>query len=332
MYTSIFCYLTAFAIVATAQSSAPDFDGPYSPWAATLVILASWGWMRLKFRAIARSVASSPSVAAYWRPRFQGLTQRFQVWLLAPFALLLFTTPYLSSFSAGPANESDLLSTLAGLAPYLAFQLLLWWEAYGLKKLLLGEDASRLAFLATNAKMEFSMIGPWMIVALLGDALRLAFPSLYEAIESNSLAAFVYPLVFLLVAAIFLPVAVTKLWGAKPIPEGAERERLKAVSEKMGLKVREIMLWTLMGGRAMTAGIIGLVPRFRYLLVTPALLEALDEDEVAGVVAHEAGHVKHRHLWFYIIFFTGLFASAISLLYDAVSLAAIWGQMAHPET
>jgi tetratricopeptide (TPR) repeat protein len=54
-----------------------------------------------------------------------------------------------------------------------------------------------------------------------------------------------------------------------------------------------------------TAGVMGLVARFRYILVTDALLSILTPDEVDQVIAHEIGHVKHKHLILYLLFFIG---------------------------
>ena len=50
---------------------------------------------------------------------------------------------------------------------------------------------------------------------------------------------------------------------------------------------------------------MGFVKQFRYLLVTRSLLSALDPAEIEAVVAHEIGHVRKKHLLFYLMFFAG---------------------------
>lgn len=65
------------------------------------------------------------------------------------------------------------------------------------------------------------------------------------------------------------------------------------------------MLWPLFEGQAVTAGIMGLVRRFRYLLITPALLNNLTRLEVDAVMAHECGHVKRYHLQLYVFLLLG---------------------------
>jgi predicted Zn-dependent protease len=66
-----------------------------------------------------------------------------------------------------------------------------------------------------------------------------------------------------------------------------------------------ILYWPIFGGKMLTAGVMGLVRRFRYILVTPALLQLLEPDEIDAVIAHEIGHIKKKHLVFYLFFFVG---------------------------
>ena len=120
-------------------------------------------------------------------------------------------------------------------------------------------------------------------------------------------------LVFVACLALFFPVLVKHWWGCAPLKPGRERRVAETVLEHTKVEVGGILTWPLMGGRLLTAGILGLLPRLRYLLITPALAEALDNRELAAVVAHEAGHVVHRHLWFYLMFFAGLFLAAYAL-------------------
>jgi tetratricopeptide (TPR) repeat protein len=99
---------------------------------------------------------------------------------------------------------------------------------------------------------------------------------------------------------------------------------------KLDLKVREILIWPLLEGRLITAGIVGPHARFRYLLLTPALLNILNEDELRGVVAHETGHVKYNHLWYYLFYFTGILVCGLAIYFMLTRLALIWWQTAYP--
>jgi tetratricopeptide (TPR) repeat protein len=63
----------------------------------------------------------------------------------------------------------------------------------------------------------------------------------------------------------------------------------------------------------MTAGVMGLVPRFRYILVTDSLLQFLSEEELNAVMAHEIGHIKYGHMIFYVVFLLGYMALSMGL-------------------
>ena len=54
------------------------------------------------------------------------------------------------------------------------------------------------------------------------------------------------------------------------------------------------------GGRTQNAAAVGVFKPFRYLFVTPALVSGMNRDELAAVILHELGHVKNRHLLFYL--------------------------------
>ena len=63
-----------------------------------------------------------------------------------------------------------------------------------------------------------------------------------------------------------------------------------------------ILYWPIFGGRMITAGVMGLIKKFRYILVTNGLLQMLEPEEIDAVIAHEIGHIKKQHLLFYLLF------------------------------
>ena len=74
---------------------------------------------------------------------------------------------------------------------------------------------------------------------------------------------------------------------------------------------------------------MGLVKRFRYILVTKSLLRILDDDELDAVVAHEIGHIKKRHLLFYLIFFIGFIVLSYAV-FDLLLYAMLYGNITFP--
>jgi STE24 endopeptidase len=97
------------------------------------------------------------------------------------------------------------------------------------------------------------------------------------------------------------PVILSLIWSTQRLPPGPLRERFVRTCERIGLKYREILLWHT-HGMAVNAAVMGFVPPLRYILVSDALIETLEDDEVEAVFGHEAGHVHHWHLQFFGLF------------------------------
>ena len=71
-----------------------------------------------------------------------------------------------------------------------------------------------------------------------------------------------------------------------------------------GFRFTDLLVWDT-GHIMVNACVTGVLPRFRYVLLTDALIESLSPVEVAAVFGHEVGHVAHRHLPFFGFFFLG---------------------------
>jgi STE24 endopeptidase len=97
------------------------------------------------------------------------------------------------------------------------------------------------------------------------------------------------------------PVMLRYVWATEPLPDGSLRDRFVRTCRRIKLRYREILLWHT-HGTAINAAVMGFVAPLRYILVSDALLETMDEQEIEAVFAHEAGHVRHWHLQFFILF------------------------------
>jgi Zn-dependent protease with chaperone function len=110
--------------------------------------------------------------------------------------------------------------------------------------------------------------------------------------------------VFLFFVVLFFPPLVRRLWGCKKLPEGYLKARLDAFCATQNFSA-EYYLWPLFEGRVLTAGVMGIVPGLRYILITPALIETMSREELEAVMAHEIGHVKKYHLLLYVFLLSG---------------------------
>ena len=98
---------------------------------------------------------------------------------------------------------------------------------------------------------------------------------------------------------VLAPLMIRHLWDTIPLPEGPTRRRLVELCEMHAVRVRELLLWrTYAAGGVLNAGVMGVVGRLRYIMLSDALLEMLTPEQVEAVMAHELAHAKRRHmLW-----------------------------------
>lgn len=99
----------------------------------------------------------------------------------------------------------------------------------------------------------------------------------------------------------FAPVMLRYIWSTEPLPDGPLRDKLVRICDRIGMRYREILLWHT-HGMAVNAAVMGFVGPMRYILVSDALLETMGDEEIEAVFGHEAGHVRHHHLQFFLVF------------------------------
>ncbi len=200
------------------------------------------------------------------------------------------------------------LGALLFLGLFLFYLIMIWNFAYQIQKRFFTDSLTKKNFILSNVAFCLPAMLPWFFLSLLADCLGLLpFDGLNRFL--NSMAGEVtYILFFVIAISVFGPVLIQRLWGCRPLAPGVDRQRIEKTCQMAGLKYRDILAWNLFGGGMITAGVMGIVGRFRYILVTPALLACLDDDEIQGVILHEIGHVYHRHMLFYLFFFAGFIA------------------------
>lgn len=330
MYGSLLPFLIAIVI----QALAPR--GGRAAWTAAdalhfaLYPLAVGVLLRFRFRRLMARALHEGGEGRGLRVGFSKLVESYQALLLIPFAAFVYATRYPILVIDPASRVSEVLGNVLGILPYLLTLVLLWWESYPLQGVLFGQSGSRLRFVFSHVRMEFPILAPWLVIMALLDGLRWAFPKTYAAVEANPVLQFLYAPIFLVLVGVFLPVLAKFLWGCTPVPEGEVRRRLSELGTRLRIRASDILFWPLLEGKVMNAGIFGLVPRFRYLLVTPALVDALPPDELDGVVAHEAGHIRHGHLWFLLLVFVG-YMGLVAVFSRCADAVTTWWGIADPE-
>jgi len=123
---------------------------------------------------------------------------------------------------------------------------------------------------------------------------------------TSNLVSFFEILSSLILLVLIAPVVIVKSWGAQVIEKGSVHEAIKNELEQFRTPVAGILCWPDSIMPHSTAGVIGLIRGFRYLLISTKLLKALSNAELRAVIAHEAEHIRRHHLFYYLIALTGL--------------------------
>jgi STE24 endopeptidase len=203
-------------------------------------------------------------------------------------------------------NRVLLVDDVLILAPVVMPMVLSWAAFYEVDRavrLRIREAASLAPDLPTRSQYVALHLRHYLGILLLPVLGLVAFQDAAELIAPGwteaRYAAVLYIVPFLLLLLLF-PVLLRHVWLTCPLPSGRLRDRLLDAARRFRFQSRDILVWHT-GGLLANAAVAGFIPGFRYMFLTDGLLSHLDEDEIEAVFAHEAGHVKHRHLLWRIL-------------------------------
>lgn len=206
---------------------------------------------------------------------------------------------------------------------FLIHLVIVWGYAYDAYREIYQPGLSQRTYIVSNLSFNLPVFIPWLLLSGMADLINFlpfATPKAFLATTEGQIIYFVF---FLFFVALFGPAFIQKFWRCTPLEPGPHRRRIESLCYKAGFKYANILYWPIFGGRMITAGVMGLVRKFRYLLVTEALLRFLNPNEIDAVVAHEVGHIKKNHLVFYLIFFGGFMLVSFSIL-DVIYLGIMY--------
>lgn len=296
IYNNLLYFLVV--IFALATDKAPEIPG-LPPLAALLLLAAVYAAYFQLCGAIFSRVRDDGARAYFTAEK------KLSIVAVVLFVLILHGLDlkyYVHPLSIG--NRLPALENIGGLAFFFVFLILLWIRARVHYQEIFPRTHTPLSFIVSNIRANLPVILPWMALSFFFDLLALLnIPILQDVLQSPWGDLFLF-LVFIFFLLIFFPPLVRSLWDCKPLPAGPLRENMESFCRQQGFRV-EILMWPLFEGQVVTAGVMGIIPRLRYLLVTPALLKAMNWEELKAVLAHEIGHVKKKHLVLYIFLFLG---------------------------
>ncbi len=229
------------------------------------------------------------------------------------FRLKLFLSDY-KIFHLFPTLQAVIFLLL-----FLFYLIIIWDSAWIVQHRFFPDTVTRKDFIISNISFSLPALIPWFLLSIIADIVQILPFKILSNFLSTAVGEILYILVFMIAMAVFGPLLIQKLWKCQPLEDGEVRDSIKKLCSKTNCQYSDILKWDLFGGSMITAGVMGLISKFRYLLVTPALVNLLDNNEISAVISHEIGHVKKKHLYFYVLFFVG-YMSCVYFLFDPLML------------
>jgi Zn-dependent protease with chaperone function len=282
---------------------------------------------RLQFQRIERRISKGEFLRI--DHQFSSTLLRQSIMAVVLFAIDIYVLN-LSSFLAdmAPFKTIPTLLALLFLAVFVFYLALVWIFAYGSYQELYRAEISRQSYVFSNISFSIPVLLPWLFLSGIADIIRaLPFegPKNFMATTEGEVSYFIF---FLLVVAILGPFVIQKFWRCKPLENGYYRSRIESLCRRAELAYADILYWPIFGGKMVTAGVMGLVKKFRYILVTNSLLQLLEPEEIDAVIAHEIGHIKKKHLLLYLGFFVGYMLVSY-VAFDVIIFAIIYAEPVH---
>ncbi len=222
------------------------------------------------------------------------------------YAVFVYVLDIKTAFTAvSILSKSDFLQNFIAGMLFFVFLVIIWICAFPSYRLFFNTGSTLKGYVLSHIRFNTAIIAPWFVVSLVLDSLKLLPPPVATMFTGDSPGAYVFMVVLFISMGIFFPPLLVRIWGCKSIDHGFVRSRLTQFCKKAHFSYADILEWNLFEGKLITAGVLGFVPKFRYLLISPALIDLLDEQELEAVVAHEIGHVKRHHMLFYLLFVLG---------------------------
>ncbi|NTV15506.1 MAG: M48 family metalloprotease [Desulfobulbaceae bacterium] len=288
-----FLYLTVVIVALGGKDIPPDSALPPGATALVFVLKGLIFWRALRFYLSVRAVRDS---AGYFRAE-----TTLSIFALLGFLVDIYLLDLHYYLGRLPFVEvAPGLLSLVGLLLYYSYQSLLWLTLRASYERVWGVSRPTGVFVWEQFRNSVLVVTPWLVLTFLYDLLPLWPNASWQDFLSSGMGELSVLLAFFVTLMFWFPQLMVRLMGCQPLPPGKSRELVEAFCRRQGVRFREICTWPLFEGRVLSAGVVGLVGKFRYLLLTPALLEAASPDELEAVLAHEIGHVKRRHLFLYL--------------------------------
>jgi len=305
MFANFIYFIIVLLIYITYQPPEKTNFGPFETlflFLCLIFIFASF--TRLQFHKLEKQISKNNfSFLVY---KFDAIMTRQSIAAILLFGINIYGLNLPSFFINLPVFSTiPTFLALIFLGIFIFYLSIIWVFAHKPYRLLYKTDDSRQSYVWSNITFSIPVLLPWLFLSGISDFINSLPFELPKQLLATTEGQVIYFLIFLFAIAIIGPAIIQKFWRCKPLEKGDDRSRIEFLCKKADLKYANILYWPAFGSRMITAGVMGLIKKFRYILVTGPLLSFLEPDEIDAVIAHEIGHIKRKHLIFYLVFFTG---------------------------
>lgn len=276
-------------------------------------------------RRSARLLIAQPDAPQIAQQFHHRTTLALRLCSLLGFAAMVLLTRWPAWFTF--AQVSPLLQIFGDwivLAPFVVGHVAVWLVTYPLERAMREqsvdwpvEAAERQterwplrSYLDFNLRHHILIVAVPMSLILLAADLTRGYG---DALKTWSGLVWIPDAILGLVAAsvfVISPLLLARIWRTAPLDAGPVRERLEAMCDRIGLRFREILIWH-SDGMMINAAVMGVFAPVRYVLLSDALLDTMSPRQIEAVFGHEAGHVRHGHIKYFLVFaIVGWFAVA----------------------
>lgn len=148
----------------------------------------------------------------------------------------------------------------------------------------------RWEYLGFSFRMLLLPLFPMLFISAVQDFTHL-FP---EQIGAYIGLGLLLPLIML--PFVFAPLLMQFLWKTDPLTDTELKQKLQRLTERSGMKYRDIGVWQTGSLSIANAAVAGIIPRNRKVFITDTLLHNFPDEQIETIVAHEIGHIRHKHL------------------------------------
>jgi len=331
IYTNFLIFIGAIILYSVAPlgsaSVGDSLSVMFNLYGIFLVSLGFWQFNRYKFMKLRASLQEEQISLGYAKKKYLQMTNFHMIIAIFVFAIEVYFFKLKTFLFAVPVfGEFESFVNLVGIGVFIVHLSMIWYWAFrGMGDTIsLGKSAGD--HIKANIKFNLVIVFTWLSLLFVLELINIFSTPTMRLFINSPLGQVLIVGFFIILLAIFSPIFIKWLWECKPLEDSEMKETIESFSRSQGVKFKQILSWNALNGGLVTAGVLGLISPFRYLLITPELMSLLNREELLGVISHEIGHVKKRHLLYYLIFFLaflfisiGVFQLGYALFSDSLA-------------